>query len=317
MNFKNIFKKYIDAIYKVSSVEQGYFYWINKLLDISMDLFEYTGLPETLPHEEIELRLLKFGYCGILKHPTEGIIACNSSLFDYDIYGRYNRVNFYNPYKNFNASGFYPGNKKIGEECIVIYNNSVEKYLNQPVQGTDVFFQCICRYARMLADIESTTNNEIILTRQPFMPVAGNQQTKDSVLAVFRALKKGEIEIPIDNDFLKDLKTLKNQEVSSGHITELIDARKSLIKQFLSEIGVYSTDDKMERLIVSEVEQENKNVKIFLYSMLKSRQIGIYNFNKFFGLDAKVFLRKELFDKTELYERDKNVSEGGEFNENL
>lgn len=301
MNIKNLYKNLIDKIYKVNDVQQGYFYWVNALLDICMDIFKYDNLPTSIPEEEIEKRLLTFGYCGFLHHPDLGLIVCNGHPYDYDLYGRYRRMDFYNPYFKFNSTGFYPGNKEIGVDCEIIYNLDTEKYLNVPIQGQMNFYQKICRYARQLADIESTINLDIINSRQPYLLVAGNQQVKESIVNIFRSLRRGENESINDTDFMKEIKSLKNKDIINGHLTELIESRNTLIKYFLSEIGIYSTDDKKERLIVDEVQQENRNVKVFLYSMLKCRQQGIERVNALYGTDIKVTLRPELFNEIDLY----------------
>lgn len=309
MNIKTFYKNLIDKIYKVNDVQQGYFYWINKLLDIAVDLFKYDGLPQSIPQEEIEKRLLTFGYCGFLHHPTLGLIVCNGHPYDYDLYGRYRRMDFYNPYYEFNTAGFYPGNKIIGEDCEVIYNLDTERYLNMPIQGQMNFYQTLCRYARQLADIESTINLDIINSRQPYFMVAGNQQVKDSIVAIFRSLKRGENESINDTDFLKELKTLKNKDIITGHLTELLECRNSIIKYFMMEIGIYSTDDKKERLIVDEVAQEQKNVKIFLYSMLKCRVEGVEKVNNLFGTNISVKLNSKLFDDIDLYKYTENIED--------
>lgn len=306
MKLRDYFKNLINTIYKVNDVQQGYYFWIAKLVDISMDLFEYEGLPKTLPSEEIERRLILTGHCGILNHPTLGIIACDSNPYNYNIYGRFKNVDFFNPSREFIAPGFFPGNKTIDKDCIMLYNNSIEKYLNQPLQGTDNFFQLICRYARILADIDATTNILIINTRAPYLPIASNEQTRTSVLEVFNALKRGEQKVILDSDFLKDLKTLQNQGQTTGLLKEYIDAQNSIINNFLYEIGIYNIEKK-ERLINAELQQENKNKKVFIYSMLRAREHGIRELNDFFGLKVSVKLRESLYDDSELYEEGDGV----------
>lgn len=309
MNYaiKNYFKYLIDHIYKVNDVQQGYFFWVSKLLDITMDLFKYDGLPTSIPEEEIEKRLLTTGYCGFLQHPTLGLIVCDGYPYNYDLYGRYLNINFFNPYKKFNISNFIPQSKTIGIDCEIIYNNSIEKYLNQPVQGTDIVFQEICRYARQLADLESSINLYIINSRQPYVLTASDAQTEQSILNVFRNMKRGEQKAIVDKNILKDATSLKNFDIVQGFLTELLDARNSIVKQFLADFGIFSTDDKKERLIVDEMAQENRNVKCFVYSMLKAREEGLDRVNALYGTSISVELRSELYDKTELYDESEEI----------
>ena len=67
LDFKlwNKYKKdLINYIYKNNDVSQGYFYWRSRLTDILMDIFDFDGLPSTLPKKEILYRLFTTGYCG-------------------------------------------------------------------------------------------------------------------------------------------------------------------------------------------------------------------------------------------------------------
>lgn len=321
--FKSYYKTLIDKIYKVNDVQQGYYFWVSKLLDITIDMFAYNGLPKSIPEEEIEKRLITTGYCAFMQHPKLGLIVCDSYPYNYDLYGRFLNVNFFNPYKKFNIPGVTTTSKTIGVDCAIIYNNSIEKYLNKPIQGSDIVFQEICRYARQLADLESSINLNIINTRQPYLVTAADAQTEQSILNVFRALKRGEQKAILDKNIMKDATALKAYDIINGFLTELLDARNSLIKQFLADFGIYSTDDKKERLIVDEMAQENRNVKCFVYSMLKERQNGIEMVNDLYGTNISVELRAELYDKTELYdesaeevEEDKEVIEEKEETDN-
>lgn len=307
--FKNYFKTLIDKIYKVNDVQQGYFFWLAKLLDICMDLFKYNGLPKSIPEEEIEKRLLTTGYCAFLQHPTLGLIVCDSYPYNYDLYGRFEYVNFFNPYKKFNIPGITTITKKIGVECAIIYNNSIEKYLNKPIQGSDIVFQEICRYARQLADLESSINLYIRNSRQPYLITAADAQTEQSILQVFRSMARGEQKAILDKNILKDATSIKQYDIINGFLTELLDARNSIVKQFLADFGIFSTDDKKERLIVDEMAQENRNVKCFVYSMLKERQNGLEMVNNLYGTNITVELRAELFDHTELYDETEEVIE--------
>jgi len=313
--FKSYYKTLIDKIYKVNDVQQGYYFWVSKLLDITVDLFKYNGLPSTIPEEEIEKRLITTGYCAFMQHPTLGLIVCDSYPYNYDLYGRFLNVNFFNPYKKFNIPGITTISKTIGKDCAIIYNNSIEKYLNKPIQGSDIVFQEICRYARQLADLESSINLNIINSRQPYLVTAADAQTEQSILGVFRSLKRGEQKAILDKNIMKDATTLKAYDIIQGFLTELLDARNSLIKQFLADFGMFSTDDKKERLIVDEMAQENRNVKCFVYSMLKERQNGVEMVNDLYGTNITVELRAEVYDKTELY--DESAEEDIEVKEDI
>lgn len=296
LDFKlwNKYKKdLINYIYKNNDVSQGYFYWRSRLTDILMDIFEIHNLPSTLPKKEILYRLFTTGYCGILKIDGVGIIACDSNPFNFDIYGNFKNVNFYNPSAEvLKAMG---KTYTINKDCIVIYAGDTEKKVNQPYMTKNVICQTINRYARLLADLETTLNINVITDRMPYFVIAQNQQTKSSFLDIFKSLKNGQFFVGVDGFDIKDSKTLKNKDIVSGFNLELIECRRMILEQFLQEFGIFIMNSKKERLIVQEVETENKNYKIFVNSLLESIEQGIKDLNSLYGLDVSVELNNEIF----------------------
>ena len=303
-------KNMINLIYKVNDVQQGFFYYQAMLTDIVMDICQYEGLEMELDDErageEIEYRRITQGHAAIFDHKTLGLITCNSRLFDYDLYGNFSKCVFYNPYKSF-INGFNPIPKEINKDCVVLYDSSTQKKLYAPIQGKNLIMQKINRTARKLADIEATINMYTINARQPYIITTRNQQTQNSLLDVFKKLKRGEFFIGLDKDIIKEATSLKNAEITTGFITELYDAHKNTIKEFLQDFGIYTTEDKEERMIVDEIAQENKNVKIFVYSFLKAAEMGIRDYNKLYNKNATVRLRKILYNENDLY--DYNIDE--------
>lgn len=277
------------------NVLTGYQYWVNYLLDMTSDLFQWEGLPSSLPSQEIEKRLVRDGFSIIFKHPKFDVIACNGNLYNYDVYGRYAQYNVANPavgfYQGFSASG-----KTIGVDGVVVYNTGNEKYINSQTQD-NLFYTTVMRYARMLADIESTLSTELIDARMPYMPVATSQQNYNSVLNVLKKLELGEMEVAVDGDFLQDLKVLKKKDHDSQSIGELINNRRNILSMFYAEVGMYQPDSKRERLLVDEVENGQNNEKTLIYSMLRERMIGAKAMSEFFGTSITVGLREVLYNK--------------------
>lgn len=309
---KDIFKfhkRIIDSIYKVNDVQQGYFFWRNRLISICLDIFEYKNLPESLPEQEILYRLITTGHCSIFRHPEFGLITSNSRLFNFDLYGRFREANVWNPYVNLYATGFNPNSLTIGKDVEVIYLTPVEKYLDQPLQGFDVFMQLINRYARLLADLESTLDIEIVNIRQTYLVTAGSQTIRDSIIDLFRSRKRGEEKVIVDDDILNNVNSHKMHDYVHGKITECQESRDKLIKQFLEEIGIFTVSNKMERIIPEEISQENKNMKIFIYNMLKSQKDGVEKVNKLFGTNISVDLRNDVYDEATLYDEDEYTLE--------
>lgn len=274
----------------------GYNYWLSYFVDMTTDLFKWLGLPATLPGEEIEKRLVRNGFSICFKHPVEGIVTSDGSLYDFDFYRQYRKFNVYNPYRTF-LLRFLPNGKTIGKDGVVIYNTSAERYVDADYVATDnLFYTTIKRYARMMADIEATLSAELITQRMPFLPIASNQQNYNSIKSVFASLELGSLDVAVDNDFLQDIKILKNKELVPTYISELINNRRNILSMFYSEIGMYQPDTKRERLLVDEIENGQNNEKTLIYSMLRERMRGAKAFSEFFQMPVTVDLRTVLYN---------------------
>lgn len=288
----------IGDAYKVSDVDNGFIYWTNYLKDVFYDLITIKGCPYSLPSKEILHQIIETGHAVIVNHPKYNLITTYSTLYNYDLNGHFLNADLYNPYKGFYGGSFKAGNRTIGKDCEVIYAGDTECYVNNPGGSVNKIKNLIMRYARMLSDIESSIDIYIINTRRAYIFTAKNQQTKDAIISVFRGLEKGQADFVVeDNDILGDAKSLKNTDIINGFLTELLDGRDKILKQFLQQMGIYSTDDKAERLINAEVEQENRNVKPFIYSILKSINEGLERVNAMYGTEMVAELNYAIYNK--------------------
>ena len=306
--------------YNVKDVDAGFKYWYSYLKDIVFDLIVIDGCPENMPSKEIIHHLIIEGHSTVIKHPKYGIMTTFSSLYDYDINGHYLNATIYNQSREFYDS-YVNTPKRIGRDCAVIYIGDCESYVNNPA-SVNKLNELIARYARMLADVESSIDTNLIMSRKPYLFTAKNQQIKDAIVAMLRGIERGKDDAVVDDDFLGESKSIKNYDLQTGLLTELIDARNSILKQFLQQMGIYSTDDKKERLIVSEVEQENRNVKPFITSLLKAINEGCDQVNKVFSLNLYAHVNEEVYDRSEIVETEEveeseNVEEEVKNEENV
>ena len=159
-------------LYDVASVPEGFNYWWFKLLNYCLGIFEYDGLPKSLPAREIELNLIITGHAVIFDDPD--LVCVHTELFGYDEYYAPNKAVF--------------GNVKLkskelvfGENSEIIYNNLIRGNVleRQFVDGGLLTY--IKRYARMLADVESTINVRMVNIRQTAYAIATTQQMAEQI----------------------------------------------------------------------------------------------------------------------------------------
>lgn len=294
-------KEKLKIMYSVNDVETGYNYWFNKLLTRCMSIFDYTNLPDSLPEREIELNTLLTGHCVIFKKNNEIVTQCTT------LYGNENSIYYY-PTKCVYANpkiGY--GTLRIGYDCEIIYNTPLQNnifYMNSD-GGMLTFIQ---RYARQLADVESTINIYTVNTRAVSYPTASNDNVKESLRKFFDKLAIGERAVISDNSIIEQF---RNIDITRGQfrdgINDLLIARDKILEQFYRDIGVKFYNPKKAQVTEDEVESNDQLLLISIKDMLKQRRNDLKRVNDMYGINIGV-------DVSEEFKPILNASQGGESN---
>ena len=286
----------IKMLYDVADVTEGYNYWSWKLLNICLDIFQYDNLPGTLPGREIESNLILTGHCFIFPHKGE-LITSVTSIYGFDKY--------YNPTRATYAQAVIGSRSNINiEDYAIIYNSSLrDNVLNIKSDGSLLTF--IQRYARQLADIESTINIYITNMRLTSIPVATNDNIKGSIRRFFDMLSLGKKEIVTDTPIIESFRNIdivKNN--TSDTLTDLLQCRDKILEMFYRDIGVKFRNNKRANMTESEVESDNQVLLISLDDMLKQREAGVADVNNKYGTSITVSINDRFKVKEEVVNND-------------
>ena len=295
--------KQLDMMYEVSDVKVGYRYWFFKLLNITLDLFEYEGLPEQLPAREIELNLQLTGHAVILQDNKKQLWVPITSITGYDRYYRPTEAIYANP-KVLDLRRW-----KIDDNCVCIYNNMLQDNILYELSDGGLF-TFLLRYARQLADIESTINIYTVNSRLTSIPVSDDQNVRNSIAAFFKKLAIGKRAIVTDNNIIENF---RNVDINRANIVDGINewtiARDKILEQFYRDIGIKMYNPKKAQVTDDEVEANTQLLLISTDDMLKCRQEGIDKVNDMFGTSISVRLNPKY--QTEIAPE----PDGGEENE--
>ena len=276
-----------ESMYDVADVFGGFKYWFDKLLAYCLNIFEYKGLPETLPAKEIESNLILTGHAVVFKpRTTNDIYTCYTSLTGFDAY--------YNPtYATYTQPRLGSGmvalpNAKEKTTGVCIYNCDLENsVLGTLIDGSLTTF--ISRYARQLADLESTQNMKAVNERTPFMATADDDNVRNSVSKFFRSIILGKREVVTDSTIVPHLNITTTTQATNGEkITDIIIARDKILEQFYREIGVRFYQTKKAQVNEEEVTANNDMLLISIDDLLTARKKGIEHINKLFGTSIEV-----------------------------
>ena len=281
-------KDTIESMYDVADVKVGFDYWFYKLLNFCLSIFEYDNLPESLPKREIELNLLLTGHAVIFTDKADIVTAC-TTLYNFDRYYNPTQAVFAQP--RMTSKTLYLDNsiEAHKQNAVVIYNNDIKDNIFYiPADGGLLTF--ISRYARRLADLESSENIYAVNSRLTSFPVGSTDGVIANIKKFFNSLVLGKREVIVDDAIIN---SFRNVDIVRSNIKDSINdiliARDKILEQFFRDIGVkFFADNKKAQLTDNEVEADNQLLLISLESMLKSRQEGINAVNKFYGLNIEV-----------------------------
>lgn len=265
----------IDILKDKTSLVKSY---IQYMFNQTLEMFEYNGLPETIPQKEIEVlhqinasciwckvgdKLYVFhgGLGGVLDeyyHPTHAIVN--------------------NPYLNFNKD------MEIGKDCVVTFNDKL-RYGLLPMFN---------KYAYMIAECDISMRYACVNARIPYLISANDDNTKDSAKLVLKKIWDGEDFGIILNKRMLDKDGLFTSEFGvkqNGNIKDLIELRQYLKSSWYMELGIQSNYNmKRESLNSSETTMDESVLLPLIDDMLQTRQKGLEEVNQMFGTNITVKL---------------------------
>lgn len=298
MNIQKM-NEYIKRLYDVSDVKLGFDYWYFKLFNVLLDIFEYENMPSGISQREIELNLMMTGHAVVLPKKDGTLFTPLTSLFGYDEYYQPTTAVFANPVVT-TAKEY-----KIGTDCEVIYNNKLKDslYYIHADSGLATF---VSRYARQLADIESTLNIYAVNSRLTSYPVTTDGSVTESLKAFFKNLVMGKRAIITDDTIIEKFRNVDiNRAAIRDGINEWLIARDKILEQFYRDLGVQMYNPKKAQVTDDEVESNTQLLLISTDDMLRERKEGIERVNNMFGTSISVSINP-LYKTTNFIGGEKN-----------
>lgn len=245
---------------------------IERFLIRSTMMYQWHGLPDTIPQRQLELMLQTQGY-AIIGQINGNLYACYGGLGGIlDEYFRPTKAIVSIPYLRFNAEW------EIGTDCVVVKNDLVRQGL----------LPLYAKYLTMLNETEITLMLSLINQRVQSYISASDDNTIKSAREFLEGLKDGKQGVIADNAFLESLKIVSDKAVGNNldSITEVLHYLRG---QLFNEIGLATNYNlKKERITQAEVELNTDNLYPFIDDMMSCRREGIEDCYDLFGVDWRV-----------------------------
>lgn len=268
------------------TVAENVRYYYTSLLSKVMQMFKWSGLPETINIDYLNMLLLTEGTAGVMEHKGEPHCFSGNLGGEQDIYYRPTLFTVANPKHSKSAV--------IGEECIVCFNTSLDQW-----GSTGGLHQLIITTAQMIAD--NVTSLNIIQKNTRLSPIitADTSAVKKSIDIILSRMYEGKTFQCVDTDLIDEVKVnyLSNSNVNNDSITKLIELQQYIIANFYHSIGINSNYNlKRERLISDEIEINNDCLRVNISNMLECRKVFCKELNEKFNLNCSVELGEEWVD---------------------
>ena len=247
----------IKNLYDVADVMTGFDFWFWKIVNLLLQMFKWEGL---LVDDE-----------GRLYAPPTSI---------------YGQDRYYQPTNAVFASPTVSGQNEytIGKDCVCIYNSSLKDSMWY-IRSDNGLLSFIKRYARMLADIESTINIYTVNQRLTAVPVTEDQNVAQSIKAFFRKLIQGKREIITDNNLIESFRNVDiiSKTTLKDGVNDWLIARDKVFEQMYRDLGVRMYQPKKAQVTESELESNDQVLLIALDDLDKARKTGAEELNQMFG----------------------------------
>lgn len=275
-----------DILNKKLSVRK----YVWTMLNRTNQMFQYKGLPDTIPAEILELYLQVNGNCcitevggnlfalpGELGGPQDPyyrpvlFISAIPGLRDGDhsFSKSMKIVNHFEPFSPVHYNG----------ECVLIRNDTM-------MQGLLYLF---ARYSTQLTENDISIRSAQINARAHVNITAETDSEAVSARAYLKALEDGKLEIVMGKAMMDSLKVQNISMNSANVIIQLIELQQYLKASWYNEIGL-NANFNMKREYQSEEElQANTDVLLPLVdNMLECRRLAIEAVNKKYGTSISV-----------------------------
>lgn len=256
-----------------------YIQYFDRLVELSVSMFEWQGLPETVDPRYLELHLFQNGSMVYFRDEVMGDLCLDCiANGQFDVYG--------NPISRRAYSSYNQYQKTLNEsDSVIIWNN----YLRQPsVLDVKMFAKRLYNLDRII-DVNANAQKTPVLV----------QGTEKQRLTLVNLYKEFDGNAPfIFGDKNLDLNSLRAISTNAPYVADKLYQLKTQIwNEALTYLGISNLNiQKKERMITDEVQRNQGGTIASRYSRLEARREAVDKINRMFGTDISVDYREDFSD---------------------
>ena len=252
--------------------------YVNRLLDLCLSVFKWSGLPDNIDPRYIEKALALKGQALFFKDDVMQKFLCLECMPNgpFDVYNVpiYRTAYAANGYQNTLDNG----------NSVLIYNNYTRTTMINVIKNYAKSLFICDRVIDINLSRQKTPN--IILTTESQLLTLKNlfNQVDENAPMIFADKNAGLIE------------ALQNIDITAPFIADKVfQLKRKIWSEAMNFIGLTAnTEEKPERLVSGEIDNQNQNTYAQRFTRLAARQDGCTLINQIFGLEVTVEFRKEI-----------------------
>lgn len=259
-----------------------YVQYYNRLMELSMSMFKWENLPDTVDERYLELGLFSSGCMVFFKDDVIGELALNMTYQGgFDIYGEPTKRRAYSRYNQFQTT-------LDKDNSVIIWNNMLRTNSALDVQ----------MFAYRLYNLDRIVDINANAQKTPVLITCDEKQK----LTMKNLYLQYEGNYPvIFGDSNLDIKSISVLKTDAPFVSDKIyDLKVKIWNEALTYLGISNINTtKKERMITDEVIRNQGGTIASRYSRLESRRRAVKKINKMFGLNITVDYRED-FQSTEI-----------------
>lgn len=250
--------------------------YIDYMLIRMQSMFEYTGLPETIPADMLELYLQTNGFACIAQHEGKLYAYTGGLGGEPDVYYLPTICTVANPAQNLSKEF------TIDKDCIIIKNDLLYKGL-LPMHT---------KYATGLSENDISIDIAQKNSRIAAWVSAADDRTKESAEKYLSDISDGKQGVIAEEKFFDGIRVQPAAPASTRTMTELIEMQQYLKASWYNEIGLNANYNmKRESLTTTESQMNFDALLPLIDEMLQCRKTGCEKVNAMFGTEISVRLK--------------------------
>ena len=258
--------------------------YICYFLDRLQSMFNWSGLPDTIPQKWLESYLLVDGQCAVI-NTDRGLFATNGGMGA-------DPNEYYIPTKYIVTNPYLPENASAGRNYI-ISGEGQDAVLVRNDTYTVGLMPLLLKYCTQMVENDITMSIADIWARASVAFSAADDQTRESAELWLKRLRKGELGVIGEAPFLagNQNESLRINPIGTvaGTLTDLIEYHQYLKAGLYNDIGLNSNYNmKREAIMSNETKLNDDALHPLIDTMLACRKEAAEEINKLFGTEISV-----------------------------